>query len=98
MGHERAAEDLRSLTAAGPGVQVEVHLFANLADHGPPGARTGPIRVTVPVGSTLDVLLRRLGVPDDQPCLLLLNGQDVGPTASLGPGDVVSVLPPLAGG
>jgi len=100
VGRGGAAEDLRGLTAArcpGP-VEVEVHLFANLADYGPPGARAGPARVELPAGATLHDLLRRLRIPDDLPRLLLVNGHDVEPTARLSPGDVVSVLPPLVGG
>jgi len=79
-------------------VEVEVHLFANLADYRPPGAREGVARVELPAGSTLHELLRRLRIPDELPRLLLVNGHDVEPTARLSPGDVVSVLPPLVGG
>jgi sulfur carrier protein ThiS len=79
-------------------VEVEVHLFANLADYGPPGAREGAARVELPAGATLDDLLRRLRIPAELPRLLLVNGHDVEPTARLSPGDVVSVLPPLVGG
>lgn len=100
MGRGGATEDLRGLTAARrPAfVVVEVHLFANLADYRPPGARAGVARVELPAGATLYDLLRRLRVPAELPCLLLLNGHDVEPTARLSPGDVVSVLPPLVGG
>jgi sulfur carrier protein ThiS len=79
-------------------VEVEVHLFANLADYRPPGVRGEAARIELPAGSTVEDLLRRLGIPDEVPRLLLVNGRDAEPTARLGPGDVVSVLPPLAGG
>jgi sulfur carrier protein ThiS len=79
-------------------MEVEVHLFANLADYRPPGARTGPVRVELPAGATLHDLLRQLRIPDEVPCLLLVNGRDVEPTVRLSGGDVVSVLPPLVGG
>jgi sulfur carrier protein ThiS len=99
VGGDGAAEDLRGLTAVRPGaVLVEVHLFANLADYGPPGAREGRARIALPVGATLHDLLRHLGIPDELPRLLLVNGQDVEPMTRLLPGDVVSVLPPLVGG
>ena len=78
-------------------MEVEVHLFANLADYWPPGAREGA-RVELPAGATLHDLLRRLRIPDELPCLLLVNGHDVAPSARLSPGDVVAVLPPLVGG
>jgi sulfur carrier protein ThiS len=90
---------LRGLTARRSGfVEVEVHLFANLADYRPPGARQGVARVELPAGATLHELLRRLRIPDELPRLLFVNGHDVEPTARLSPGDVVSVLPPLVGG
>jgi len=75
-----------------------VHLFANLADYGPAGARGAAARVAVPDGATLRDLVRRLGIPDDVPRLLLVNGRDAEWTAELSPGDVVDVLPPLVGG
>ena len=100
MGGGGASQDLRSLTAArAPGtVEVEVHLFANLADYGPPGARGGTVRVELPEGATIRDLLRRLRIPDEVPRLLLVNGHDVEPTARLTPGDAVAVLPQLVGG
>ena len=79
-------------------MEVEVHLFANLADYGPPGARGGAARVELPEGATVQDLLRRLRIPDEIPRLLLVNGRDAEPTARLGRGDVVDVLPPLVGG
>jgi molybdopterin converting factor small subunit len=79
-------------------VEVEVHLFANLADYGPPAGSERAARVELPVGATLADLLRRLRIPEELPRLLLVNGQDAEPTTHLSSGDVVSVLPPLAGG
>lgn len=97
MGRGGAAEDLRGVTP-GPGVEVEVHLFANLADYGPPGTRGGEARVELPTGATVRDLLRRLRIPDEVPRLLLVNGRDVDPAEILRPGDTVDVLPPLVGG
>jgi sulfur carrier protein ThiS len=97
VGRDGAAEDLRGLTPC-PGVEVEVHLFANLADYGPPGTRGGAARVELPAGATVHDLLRRLRIPDEVPRLLLVNGRDVDPAATLRPGDTVDVLPPLVGG
>ena len=76
-------------------MEVEVHLFAN---YGPPGARGGPARLEVPDGATVRELLGRLRIPDEPAPLLLVNGQEVDPAARLRAGDVVAVLPPLAGG
>jgi molybdopterin converting factor small subunit len=79
-------------------VEVEVHLFANLADYAPPGARGRPVRVDVPEGATVGELLHRLRIPDETARLLLVNGHDADPSEQLHPDDVVAVLPPLVGG
>jgi molybdopterin converting factor small subunit len=100
VGHRGAPQDLRRLTPPPHGcqdVEVEVRLFANLADYGPPRGG-GPVRVVVPVGATVQDLLERLRIPEGIPRLLLVNGQDSDPTTRLSPGDVVDILPPLAGG
>jgi molybdopterin converting factor small subunit len=78
-------------------VRVEVRLFANLADYRPEAGRA-PVAVELPAGATVDELCRRLGIPEALPRLVLVNGQEAPPAACLGPGDVVSLLPPLAGG
>jgi molybdopterin converting factor small subunit len=79
-------------------VEIEVQLFANLADYGPVRAGEDETRVALPAGATVDDLLRRLRIPAELPRLLLVNGQEVQPAAPLRAGDVVSVLPPLVGG
>lgn len=79
-------------------MNIEVHLFANLASYLPTGARRDGAIVDVPDGATVEELLRRLAIPEDLPRLMLVNGQDARPDHRLRPGDVVSVLPPLVGG
>ena len=100
MGCGGAAQDLRSVTPARGrrNMEVELHLFANLADYGPPGAAGRGARVRLPAGATVGDLLRRFQIPEEVPQLLLVNGQDAEATTRLGPGDVVDVLPALAGG
>jgi molybdopterin converting factor small subunit len=83
---------------AGDRVEVRVHLFANLADYAPGRGGEGVTRVVLPAGATIGDLLRRLRIPDELPRLLLLNGQESALELRLRAGDVVSVLPPLAGG
>lgn len=78
-------------------MQVEVRLFANLAQYLPPGIQ-GAALLEIPEGATVDELIRRLDIPGDLPHLTLVNGQDRAPGHRLSPGDVVSILPPLAGG
>ena len=79
-------------------MDVEVRLFANLADYLPPSARGPAATLSVPDGATVGDLLRRLAVPEALPRLVLVNGIDADPSRRLAPGDVVAVLPPLAGG
>jgi molybdopterin converting factor small subunit len=76
---------------------VTVRLFANLADLAPPGAG-GMARIRLPGGTAVHELLERLGVPAGLPCLVLVNGDEADGGATLRAGDVVHVLPPLAGG
>jgi sulfur-carrier protein len=79
-------------------VEIEVRLFANLAEYGPSAARGGAARLELPEGATVRDLLSRLAIPDEAPRILLVNGRDVDATARLRAGDVVDVLPPLVGG
>lgn len=100
MGGGGAPQDLRRLTPprVDRDVEVDIRLFANLADYGPLGVDGGVARVALPAGATVEDLLRRLRLPEEVPRLLLVNGRDADATTRLGPGDVVDVLPPLAGG
>lgn len=75
-----------------------MHLFASLARYLPPDARHGRAVLEVAEGTTVGDLLRRLAIPEDLPRLLLLNGQEARPDRVLAAGDVVAILPPLAGG
>ena len=77
---------------------IEVHLFANLTDYLPPGASGPTATLELPDDATVAELARRLALPEDLSRLMLVNGQDVDPGHRLRSGDVVSVLPPLAGG
>jgi len=75
-------------------VKVEVHLFADLSRYLPAGVAA----VELPDGVSVADLAQHLAIPDDLPRLTLVNGQDAPPDRRLAPGDVVDILPPLAGG
>ena len=47
---------------------------------------------------TVQVLIQVLGVPDDLPKIVLVNGQHAAENRVLRNGDIVSVFPPLIGG
>jgi sulfur carrier protein ThiS len=80
-------------------VQIELHLFATLAGYLPRGAVDGSARITLARPMTAEQLVHSLGIPDELPCMVLINGVDAVPgEAPLRDGDVVSIFPPLAGG
>ncbi len=78
-------------------MKVEVRLFATLGAYRPPDS-ADPIVLDVPTGATVDDVARHLGIPPDLARVSLVNGQDAGPERRLGPHDVVTFFPPLAGG
>ncbi len=43
-------------------------------------------------------VLRKLGIPEDEVKILMLNGKRVKPSAHVGDGDRLAVFPPIAGG
>jgi molybdopterin converting factor small subunit len=79
-------------------VTVEVRLFATLARYLPPDSNAGAAVLELPDQATVADLIRRLGVPRDLECVVLLNGTTVDTDARLRGGDVVDMFPPLAGG
>ena len=103
-GESRRGRANRAITPTGSWpttrtpVRIEVHLFANLADYRPGGARDDAATVELPDGATVAELVIRLAIPEELPRFLLVNGRDATPETRLQAGDVVSFLPPLAGG
>ncbi len=49
-------------------------------------------------GCTIDDVVRLLGIPGDLARVVLVNGREPAPGGRLGPGDVITIYPPLAGG
>lgn len=79
-------------------MRIEVRLFATLERYLPPGSRNGVAVLDVPDGSTAADVAARLGIPAGFERVLLVNGRESTPERRLGPGDVLDVYPPLAGG
>jgi molybdopterin converting factor small subunit len=69
-----------------------------LATYLPPLRPDGRALIDLPPGATVLHALRRLGIPDDAPRIVLVNGHDAEDGQALAPGDVVSAFPPLSGG
>jgi molybdopterin converting factor small subunit len=52
----------------------------------------------VRVQDSIEDLMQVLGVPDDLPRIVLVNGQHATENSVLTDGDIISVFPPLIGG
>ena len=79
-------------------MKVEVQLFATLQPYLPPDAVGDQAFLDLPDGSTVAQVQAALRIPDDFPCLTVVNGHDAAADQVLKPGDVVAMFPPLAGG
>ncbi len=77
---------------------VEVRLFATLIQFLPSDGKAGTAVLDLPDGATIADVTRRLGIPPELDCVLLLNGTNVEADARLRAGDVIDMFPPLAGG
>ncbi len=77
-------------------MRVQVKLFAGLRKLAPEGK--SPFPLDLPEGATVGELLKVLGVPEDKPKILLVNGRHAGNDQALRDGDEVSIFPPVAGG
>ena len=77
---------------------VTVRLFATFRDLLPPHAIRSGVQIDVHEHETVQALMQVLGVPNDLPRIVLVNGQHAGEGRLLADGDVVSVFPPLIGG
>ena len=77
---------------------VEVRLFATLTQFLPSGSKAGSAVLDLPDGATISDVTRRLRIPADLECVVLLNGTNAEASARLRGGDVIDIFPPLAGG
>jgi molybdopterin synthase sulfur carrier subunit len=79
-------------------VTVTVRLFAMFRDFLPQHAMRSGLQMDVHEHDTVQALMKALGVPDDLPKIVLVNGQHASENSLLTDGDIVSVFPPLIGG
>jgi sulfur carrier protein ThiS len=79
-------------------VTVTLRLFATFRDLLPRHARRSGLPIEVHEHGTVHALIKALGVPDDLPKIVLVNGQHASENRVLMHGDIVSVFPPLIGG
>ena len=79
-------------------MNIEVRLFANLAQMLPPDSQNKRARMTVENGTTIGGLLNILKINHSITKILMVNGVQKDIETELHEGDVVSVFPPIAGG
>ena len=79
-------------------MKIEVRLFATLATYLPDESDGRSAALEVADGSTVADMVRLLGIPDDMPFIVMVDGRDAAFDRPLGDGDVLSLFPPLAGG
>lgn len=79
-------------------MNIEVRLFANLAELLPPGSKNKRAKIDVPEGITIQDLLERLKIPSDITNVIMVNGSHRSKDTKLNEGDVVSIIPPITGG
>jgi molybdopterin converting factor small subunit len=77
---------------------VTVRLFATFRDCLPPHAWGSGVPVAMQEHDSVQALMQAVGVPDDLPRIVLVNGQQATEDWVLREGDLVSVFPPLIGG
>ena len=85
-------------------ITVRVKMFHAFEKYLPAGAEKSAVTMRLAEGTTVQALLENLGISDDQPKIILINGQSQGVCTSvknnvtINEGDTVSIFPPVAGG
>jgi molybdopterin synthase sulfur carrier subunit len=77
---------------------IQVALYAGLTRYLPRGAQDRKATLEVPDGATVLEVMQKLGVPDDVPCILVVDGKRATAETVLRDGETFSLFPPLTGG
>ena len=77
---------------------IQVALYAGLTRYLPRGAQNRQATFQVPDGATVLEVMRRLGVPDEVPCIPVVDGKRATAETVLRDGEILSLFPPLTGG
>jgi sulfur carrier protein ThiS len=77
---------------------ITVALYAGFARYLPSGAQNRRAALDLSEGSSVLDVMRRLGMPDDLPCIPVVDGKRVSTETVLQSGETLSLFPPLAGG
>ena len=84
-------------------MNIEVRAFINFKSYMPLDAKDGKAVLSIKDGSTFSDLLNVLGIPIEEPRIVVLNGvsQGTAPEVNmrvLNEGDIVAIFPPIGGG
>ncbi len=79
-------------------MKIEIRLYATFRDFLPPGSNTFSMTKSLDGEKTIADVVKDLGLPDDVPKIVIVNGAHAEFDYLLKDGDVLSVFPPLAGG
>jgi sulfur carrier protein ThiS len=90
--------DIFGLIPSRAHMKIQVALYATLSQYLPAGAENRKATIEVRDRATVRDVLTQLGIPEELPNILLVNGRQAPEETVLKDGEVVSVFPPLAGG
>ncbi len=79
-------------------MKIEIALYATLSRHLPAGAKNRKAMIEVQDGATAKEIMTQLGIPQEHPNILLVNGRQAHGNTPLKDGEALSIFPPLAGG
>jgi molybdopterin synthase sulfur carrier subunit len=79
-------------------MKVELCFYASFASRLPENREGNSCTTEIDEGSTVRELLDKMGLPEDLPKIVFLNGLHAKYDDVLKPGDRLAVFPPIAGG
>ena len=79
-------------------MNIEIRLFANLAQFLPPDAKNKRAKINVKDGISIGDVLEGLNIPKNTTSVIMVNGVHQKIDTKLNDGDVLSVIPPVTGG
>ena len=79
-------------------MKVEIKLFFNFSEFLPPDSDNKAAYMTLEDGTTVQGLIDHLGLPEQVPKTVLVNGRKADEHTALKEDDSVAIFPPMAGG
>lgn len=79
-------------------MKLEISLYATLSQYLPRVAQNRRAVIDVEAGAKVREVMTQLGIPQDHPNILLVNGRQALADTVLKDGETLAIFPPLAGG